>query len=223
MHKLAATIAPYLESAIAGATGGYLSYKASGDTPWAGIAGGLAGAIAGPRFGRKLRAKAVEDVASTFAKAKKNQKLVHNTALADLHAIRGEYARKGLVENTPGVGYLKGTTDVYEGAVAPRLNTLVARPHQDEIMALSYEKALKTAKDTPFGLGGPLASTKLERTVTPLTRPHSRSGLKLEEDFLNLTNSQKKDIMRRLSAAGDHPDATEAVVNKILRQYRTFG
>jgi hypothetical protein len=96
----------------------------------------------------------------------------------------------------------------------------VAAPHKGKILTESFVKTKDRVEKTPFGLGGRLAARSMKNKAQPYIMPHNKSGLKLEEDFHDLSNSQIKAILKDFRKPSSDPTVTETIVNQLVRKYQ---
>ena len=176
--------------------------------------------MAGPHFGKALRSKASQKVGRAAQDLSNKQTKTHKNALESLKGIRAEYSHTGKVRNVDGVGTLLSKDDVYHRGIAPNLNTIIAKPHQDKILGKLVDKAKHSAENTPFGLGLSANTSRLKQKAQRYVVPHADSGLELTEDMANLTNRQKSDIRKKFKTYVYKSKPTEDVVNTVVKQYR---
>lgn len=218
-HKTSSA-APLLESLIGAGVGGYTAYKASNDKPWAAITGAVAGGVAGPWAGSKLRSRAVQSVDKSINDMSNKYRALRTNARSDFHQAHREFKATGKVENVPGLGMLKNTDDIYTNAVAAPVNSMIASLHAKPILRETAEKSREMAQNMPFGVGGLIGSANIGRKSSTYLKPYKNSGLKLEEDLNKATIGQKRTILEylRRNSAATQADS-DRVINHLTRAY----
>lgn len=169
-------------------TNGKWEYPGADYRP-AAIAG--VGAIVSPILGRRLRARALAKLISSRGKTLRSQGLVQDRSMNRLYDMRNKLRQNGNLDIL-GVHRSSNANEIYDQALSPEINNLLADKLQVRRINRIYNRSLKAHRVLPFGLGTGISRESAETLARPFKRHHSRSGLGLSNDSKLLDSTKRR-------------------------------
>lgn len=162
---------------------------------------GVAGAILSPILGRRLRASALAKLVNSRNTTLATHASMQNASTRALYKLRNQ-TRQGSLK-MPGLPRSTDAHQIYENALVPEVNNMLASKAQLENIQSAYNKARSMHKVLPFGLGTGMSREAAEEYASRYTKHHKDSGLTLAEDVSKLTGPRRKYVYD--TVVGDGP------------------